>query len=194
MIPILDNGHGIETKGKRSPVWEDGSQLFEWEFNRDIVKRTSQLLLKDGIKSIILVPESNDMPLSQRCEIINELCAEYGHNYFVVSVHANAGGGTGWECYTSLGDTTSDVLSEIFCQEAEIIIPEFRMRFDYSDGDADKESDFAILRDTVCPAILTENLFMDNERDCRFIMSEEGRQRIAQLHANAIKKFIDRYV
>lgn len=36
---ILDAGHGYNTKGKRSPVWSDGSQLFEWEFNRDVVKR-----------------------------------------------------------------------------------------------------------------------------------------------------------
>ena len=38
---ILDNGHGKETSGKRSPIWSDGSQLFEWEFNRDIVQRIS---------------------------------------------------------------------------------------------------------------------------------------------------------
>ena len=28
-IVILDNGHGEETAGKRSPVWSDGKQLFE---------------------------------------------------------------------------------------------------------------------------------------------------------------------
>ena len=28
-IVILDNGHGQETPGKRSPVWSDGKQLFE---------------------------------------------------------------------------------------------------------------------------------------------------------------------
>ena len=33
MKVIIDNGHGIDTKGKRSPKWADGSQLFEWEFN-----------------------------------------------------------------------------------------------------------------------------------------------------------------
>ena len=27
---ILDNGHGKDTPGKRSPVWTDGAQLFEW--------------------------------------------------------------------------------------------------------------------------------------------------------------------
>lgn len=31
---LIDNGHGKETPGKRSPVWPDGSQLYEYEFNR----------------------------------------------------------------------------------------------------------------------------------------------------------------
>ena len=39
MKVLIDNGHGVDTKGKRSPVWPDGRQLFEWEFNRDIAKR-----------------------------------------------------------------------------------------------------------------------------------------------------------
>ena len=34
---ILDPGHGINTPGKRSPVWGDGRQLFEHEFNKDVV-------------------------------------------------------------------------------------------------------------------------------------------------------------
>mgnify|MGYP000817767973 FL=1 len=33
---LIDNGHGRATAGKRSPVWPDGKQLFEYEFNRDI--------------------------------------------------------------------------------------------------------------------------------------------------------------
>ena len=43
MIVLLDNGHGgiingtYQTPGKRSPIWNDGSQLFEGEFNRAIV-------------------------------------------------------------------------------------------------------------------------------------------------------------
>ena len=64
------------------------------------------------------------------------------------------------------------------------------MRFDYSDGDPDQESQFYILKNTNCPAILTENFFMDNEKDCRFIMSNNGRQIIAELHVAAIKKVI----
>ena len=36
---LLDPGHGIDTPGKRSPLWPDGTQLMEFEFNRDIVRR-----------------------------------------------------------------------------------------------------------------------------------------------------------
>ena len=49
---ILDNGHGNNTPGKRSPKWEDGTQLFEYEFNRDIVKRISAMLAKDTIGEV----------------------------------------------------------------------------------------------------------------------------------------------
>jgi N-acetylmuramoyl-L-alanine amidase len=34
---ILDSGHGADTPGKRSPKWPDGSQLFGYEFNRDVI-------------------------------------------------------------------------------------------------------------------------------------------------------------
>ena len=53
-VIILDNGHGEETAGKRSPLWGDGSQLFEWEFNRDIVRRIAAMLKAEGIKFEIL--------------------------------------------------------------------------------------------------------------------------------------------
>jgi N-acetylmuramoyl-L-alanine amidase len=59
------------------------------------------------------------------------------------------------------------------------------------DGDPDREANFYILRKTACPAVLTENFFMDTERDCHFIMSEAGRQAVADMHVSAIKKIIE---
>ena len=102
-IVILDNGHGEETAGKRSPVWGDGSQLFEWEFNRDIVRRIAAMLKADGVKFEILVPEETDVSLPERCRRANVIHADCGNNAVLFSVHGNAGGGTGWECYTSVG-------------------------------------------------------------------------------------------
>lgn len=118
-IPILDNGHGAETAGKRSPVWDDGTQLFEWEFNRDIVKRVSSMLEAEGIQYRILVPEAKDVSLSARCKRANAIYSETAGKCFLISVHANAGGGTGWEAYTSVGQTKADLIATELYKEAE---------------------------------------------------------------------------
>lgn len=191
-IVLLDNGHGKETAGKRSPIWSDGSQLFEWEFNRDIVRRIAEKLQDDGVPYRILVPEENDISLSERVKRANEIAKENNGKVYVLSVHANAGGGTGWEVYTSPGETKADAIATVFAEEAQrVFVPDgWRMRFDYADGDPDKEAAFYILKHTNCPAIITENFFMDTEKDCHFIMSDDGREQIADMHVAAIKRVI----
>ena len=64
------------------------------------------------------------------------------------------------------------------------------MRQDHSDGDPDKESKFTILTKTRCPAVLTENLFYDNEKECRFMMSDYGRELITKLHVDGIIDYL----
>lgn len=191
-VIILDNGHGKETAGKRSPIWGDGSQLFEWEFNRDIVRRIAAMLKDDGVKFEILVPEENDVSLTERCRRANVIHADCGNNAVLFSVHGNAGGGTGWECYTSVGQTKADAIATVLCKEAEKeFAPDgWKMRFDHTDGDPDKESQFYILKHTVCPAVLSENFFFDNEKDCKYMLDNEFRNRIAKIHYLAIKKII----
>ena len=42
------------------------------------------------------------------------------------------------------------------------------------------------------PAILTENFFMDTERECKaYLLTREGRNRIIDFHVRAIRKVID---
>lgn len=188
---ILDNGHGENTHGKRSPegmLTEDGmTALYEFEFNRDIVDRLIKMCDQNGIDFYELVPESEDISLTERCERVNKIFAKNPKAY-LVSIHANAGGGTGWEVFTSPGETRSDKIAEVFFKEAEKELVEFRMRSDNSDNDHDKEARFTMLTKTNCPAILTENLFMDHEKDLAFLISDEGRQRIAELHFRAIER------
>ena len=70
-------------------------------------------------------------------------------------------------------------------------LPGHRIRTDYTDADPDLESDFYLLRHTACPAVLTENLFMDNQDDYNFLLSEEGRQAIVDLHVDGIQDFFN---
>ena len=172
MLVIIDNGHGVDTQGKRSPVWSDGARLFEYEFNRDVAALIAYKCKCNNIPFKMLVTEAHDISLAERVRRVNELCDKH-LGCILLSIHANAGMGTGWEAWTSVGKTESDTLASI------------------TDGDPDQESQFYILKHTKCPAVLTENFFMDTERDCRFIMSHGARERIAEMHFRAIKRYIN---
>lgn len=191
---LLDAGHGgfidgvYQTNGKRSPVWPDGRQLFEGEFNRDIVKRIASMLSKENIEYFILTPEDADISLKDRVIRANNVNLAHNGQTILLSIHANAGGGTGYEVWTSKGETKSDKCAIIFYNALKAEFPTMKGRADLGDGDVDKEEDFFILKFTAMPAVLSENFFMDTlNPDCELIMSEEGREKIARAHVNAIK-------
>lgn len=189
---LIDPGHGgmvngqYVTAGKRSPVWPDGRQLFEGVSNRKIVHRIAELCAQAGIKCTNLVPEEQDISLGERVRRANAIAAH--DKCIFISVHSNAGGGTGWEIFTTPGLTKSDAIATIVFNSARKFLPTFKMRTDFSDGDPDQESLFYVIKNTNCPAVLTENLFMDTlNPDCAFLMSAAGTEAIAQLHFDAIK-------
>ena len=194
---ILDNGHGKDTKGKCSPKFEDGSRFYEYEFSRDIVKRIAEDLDKFGIKYEILVPEEKDISLTERANRANKIWKNTGKKCFLISIHANAAGmgnewmsARGWCVFTSKGRTKSDDIATVFWEEMKTEFPNDKMRMDTSDGDVDWEANFAMLYNTKCPAILTENFFQDNKEDCKLLKSEAGRIKIANAHVRAIKKVL----
>jgi N-acetylmuramoyl-L-alanine amidase len=190
---LLDNGHGglvngvYVTAGKRSPVWEDGRQLFEGVFNRMVVRRLAELCQNAGIQCTNIVPEEQDIGLGERVWRANQIARTAKCIY--LSVHSNAGGGTGWEIWTSIGQTKSDIIADVFFKKAQQFLPTFKMRANTIDGDFDQESNFYVLRETSCPAVLTENLFMDTlNPDCEFLLSPQGVETIAQMHFAAIQE------
>lgn len=100
----------------------------------------------------------------------------------------------GWEAWTSVGQTQGDVLADCLYDAAEKILPQHiegvKFRVDLSDGDRDKEKNFTILKNTNCPACLTENLFQDNKEDYDFLLSSEGGSTIVDLHVEGIRNYI----
>ena len=194
---LLDNGHGgiidgvYQTPGKRSPIWPDGTQLFEGEFNRAIVDRIVKYCKSNSIDYVNLVDTQEDVSLSSRTKKANDIYRNSEKPCIYVSVHANgysSESANGWEVYTSPGETKSDEIAEILFNAAEKEFPTHRMRKDTSDGDPDKESNFYVLVNTAMPAILSENFFMTNEEECKLLLSEEGRDRSAKIHIEMIKE------
>ena len=51
------------------------------------------------------------------------------------------------------------------------------------------EANYTILAKTNCPAVLTENMFMDNKTDYNFLNRMDGSQAIIDLHVDGIMKY-----
>lgn len=192
-LVILDNGHGINTPGKRSPIWNDGTQLFEWKFNRSIVNSIIEYLNVAEISYVNLVTEDIDISLSDRVSRINELYSKYKKDFkliYVISVHGNAADGipkaNGIEVFTSKGLTKSDQIAEILFNKLSNL--GWRMRADFTDKDSDKEENFYILKNTDCPAVLTENGFYTNEEECKKMLDFYWQKQIALGHYRAIQE------
>lgn len=152
---LIDNGHGVDTKGKRNP----NGRLLEYAENRLLAGRIVSALKAQGHDAELLVPEDNDVSLSQRCDRVNRFCYALGkENVILVSIHCNAAGkgdrwynATGWCAYTTPKDTPADRLATCLYNAAQIHIPDQRLRMDLTDGDPDIEASFYLLRHTSCP-------------------------------------------
>ena len=195
---LIDNGHGHNTPGKRSP---DG-KFIEATYNREIAKRIVAELQNKGYDAELLVPEEEDISLKERVRRVNAACsassscpAPTGHpNVILISIHVNAAGNgskwmnaTGWSCYTCKGQTESDRLADCLYKAAEQILKNQVIRTDYArDGDPDWEENFYILRHTLCPAVLVEQFFMDNKKDLAYLISDEGKRNLIDVIVSGV--------
>lgn len=190
---LIDTGHGENTPGKRSP---DG-KFREYLYVREIADQVVAQLRQRGYDAERIVMEFSDVALAERARRVNEVCGRLGtKNVILVSIHCNAAGNgewmnaKGWSCYTSIGQTKADKLADCFYQVAEEKFAGRKFRKDLTDGDPDWEAGFYMLKKTKCPAVLTENFFMDNKDDVAYLVSPEGRNAVVATHVEAIIKYI----
>ena len=190
---LLIAGHGglhagaYATAGKRGQL-PNGLTVFEGVTNREIKNMVLLLCEEAGFPVIDLVPEDADIGLTERVRRANALYA--GNKDLIwMEIHLNAGGGSGLEVYTSVGQTKSDKIADVWLAEMAKLFPKAPIRKDMADGDADKENPILYTVKTVkCPAILTESFFMDHPGDMAILTSPEGKRKIARGHFNTIKR------
>lgn len=190
-VILLDNGHGVNTKGKCSP---DG-RLKEWAYTREIVRRIYGKLSDLGYDVRIITPEDNDIGLSVRTKRVNAICDEFGRkNVLLVSVHTNALGygewknASGWQIHTCMNPSNETVqLANYFYNSASEQNVKTRRP---SPNQNYWKNDYWILKNTKCPAVLTENFFHSHKGDVDFMLSEAGKDTITNIHVNAILSYI----
>ncbi len=189
---LIDNGHGSNTPGKCSP---DGAHR-EYLWARDIAHRLEQELRHRGLDAERIVREDIDVPLKERCRRVNAVCNQHGaKNTLLVSIHNNAAGADGhWHNATGWSGFIAPRASQLTKKLAQLLWKHANAAGLRGNRAVPPEKywvgNFYILRGTRCPAVLTENLFMDSKEDLAILQSPRGQETIVKLHADAIEEYV----
>lgn len=170
---MLDPGHG----GKDPGAVANG--LREKDLTLAIVKHIGRLLSEyEGVEVHYTRTDDRFLELSERTAIANKLNVDY-----FISVHINAGGGTGFESYIYNGNVSNATIAY-----QNVIHPEIMKAIGNVRDRGKKRANFAVLRETKMPALLTENLFIDNASDAAKLKSEQFLLQIAHGHVIGLEK------
>ncbi len=182
---LIDPGHGgviegtYQTYPKKMYSHSPEEVFYEGVFNRMIRDKVIRLGGDRGLHMIDLCPTELDLPLDERADIANIYYRQYP-NAVGISLHSNGGGGTGFEIFTSVGETASDDYAAILGETLVDWFETIRFRRDTVSNMWDKEDHFYILKNTKCPWILPECLFFDNYDDYKLLIRSDFQERYVQ--------------
>jgi N-acetylmuramoyl-L-alanine amidase len=175
---VLDPGHGGNDPGAT------GNGLQEKQLTLTIASKVRTLLEEQYIVDAILTRTADVyVGLSERAQFANGLGADY-----FVSLHHNAGGGTGFESFIYPGTSGTETGRRQDVVHAEMM--KFYAGFGLRDR-GQKEANFAVLRETAMPAILLENLFIDHAGDASYLKNPSFIQGLSQAIATGIAKAVN---
>lgn len=167
---FLDPGHGGTDPGAV------GNGLQEKNVTLQIATRIRDILTAEYSNVSILMSRTGDqtVSLTERTNAANA----WGANYFL-SIHINAGGGTGFESYIypNVGAPTT-TYQRVIHQEV-VKVNELTDR-------GMKQADLHVLRESAMPALLTENGFIDNASDAAKMKSSAWLDKVARGHVNGL--------
>lgn len=169
---MIDPGHGGSDPGAVA------NGLQEKNLTLTIARHIRDMLVGEYQGVEVRMTRDSDVAvgLSQRATLANN----WGANFFL-SVHINAGGGTGFESYIYSTRPSNAVRAQ------DIIHPEVVKAMGVRDR-GKKSANFAVLRETNMAAILTENLFIDNATDAAKLKNATFLRNTARGHVNGLAK------
>lgn len=173
----LDPGHGGRDPGAV------GNGLQEKNLTLDIAKRIKAILDNNGYQTRMSRSSDVTVDRDDRWRDANS----WGADLFL-SIHINAGSGTGFESYRvrNASDRTRRFNSHVHRRTIA------RMRLSGSITDrGTKEENFNVLYYSNMPAVLTENLFISNAGNADLLRSRVFRQDVAIGHYHGIRNFFN---
>ena len=184
LTAALDAGHG----GSDSGAINKDTGLKESDMALDVVLRTKQLLTP-YVNVVLTRSDDTFLPLNERPRIANHA----GANAFL-SYHFNSSSSpktkSSSEIFTTRGQNNSDRLATCVMKRHDAQFSNVQtVRAGWSDGDVDKEANFAVLRGTNHPAALMEGEFIHTTHGSALIADPNNRQKMAVANAQGILDF-----
>lgn len=185
ILIAIDDGHGRETPGKRTPDFPNGTVMRENEFNEKTALYLKDELIRCGLKVVMVAPEKEDVPLKTRVQRAN-----LAHADTYISIHANASG-TGWNeargietwVYSKVAAGSRNFLLAQMVQQALV----------HATGRKDRgikrSSDLYVLKNTNMQAVLLECGFMTNREEAELLQNEKYRKICATAICKGICSF-----
>ena len=177
------------TPDPKQYTFSDGTTIFEGVNNREIAKILVDMLETDCIDYIDYnSTNQKDTPLRERTNYINSVYAKH-KGAWLLSIHSNkmsknatgpGNNGRGCESYISLNASFTSQRIQKIAEEV--------YRADGHKWRGSNTANFWMIKETNCPALLTENYFYDNKEDAKILLSDEGRNKIARTLYRIIKK------
>ena len=163
---VIDPGHGGQDSGAVGGGLRESDVVLSIAYKvRDILKRNFDVYMTRDSDTFV--------SLNYRSSYANNL----GDVAAFVSIHCNSASSTsatGWEIFTSKGETEADALAASIGKRyaARFTIPARGL----------KQANFSVLQYTNMSAVLVECCFLSNAEEAKWISSDE----IQQQHAEAI--------
>ena len=192
MKVILGTAHGSNVGGKCAP----DKSIREYIWSREMCLMIKERLDELNIDCVIDILEPVEKSLNYRAQLVNKIVRESNDDCIYISVHLNAAGGdgkwhnaSGWTVYVynKASQKSKNLALTLFdiAEEKDLFGNRCLPKTGYY------TANFCVLRETICPAILTENLFQDNKKEVEYLLSQEGKENICDLHVKGILKYIE---
>jgi len=175
---MWDKGHGGTDPGAV------GNGLEEKDLTHKIVEYAMNYLNDEytGFEQRTTRTGDQTVPLNKRDDGADAWKADV-----FISVHINAGGGNGFESFIYNGGVGATTIELQNVLHAEIITA--MREFGNIADRGKKRANFAVLRETNMPAILTENMFIDTS-DSKYLKNEAFLKAVGEAHARGVAKYL----
>lgn len=181
----IDDGHGNNTAGKRTPAFLDGSIMKENEFNAAVAEILKGELERCGFQVLMVAPEAEDVPLQTRVKRAND-----GGAAAYISIHANAYG-SNWNEANGLETWIYEKVadgSETW-NFAESIHKKLVEATGRKNRGMKRSSDLYVLNATKMHSVLVECGFMTNRDEAALLKSTAYRRNCAEAIAKGVCAF-----